>query len=216
MKTHSLSSMVYREAVSKAKYWSSRCGMQWVKNPTAVAWVTTKVQIPSPARCSGLKDPVLPQLQLRLNPWTTGPGNFHMPWMCHKKIKTKTSTFSLVLRWLEFLELMLCKWQCSAKGRTRLQDGFPFSIPPFHVSPISPALPEKLRRRDGIKHLSSELGMFEGFAKLHAFQSKQFHVVVNLGGLLCSRPQNLFSFLPSNQWLLVCGEKQDYHKSSLL
>ena len=35
--------------------------VQWVKNPTAVAGVTVKVQVRSLARCSGLKDPVSPQ-----------------------------------------------------------------------------------------------------------------------------------------------------------
>ena len=33
---------------------------QWVKNPTAAAWVSVEVRVGSPARCSGLKDPVLP------------------------------------------------------------------------------------------------------------------------------------------------------------
>ena len=57
---------------------------QLVKNPTAVAWVTEKVQVPSPARSKGLKDLALPQLWqslqlwLRLSPW---PGNFHMSWV---------------------------------------------------------------------------------------------------------------------------------------
>ena len=43
--------------------------MQWVKNLIAVAWVTVEVQIWSPAWHSGLKDPVLPQLQLRSQLW---------------------------------------------------------------------------------------------------------------------------------------------------
>ena len=34
--------------------------MQWVKNPTAAAWVAVEVQARSLAQCSGLKDPVLP------------------------------------------------------------------------------------------------------------------------------------------------------------
>ena len=33
--------------------------LQWVKNLTAVAWVTVEVWDGSPARCSGLKDPVI-------------------------------------------------------------------------------------------------------------------------------------------------------------
>ena len=60
------------------------CGVpavaQWVKNPTAVAWVALEAFVRSPT-CSGLKDLTLPQpwhrskLQLRFNPW---PWNFHM------------------------------------------------------------------------------------------------------------------------------------------
>ena len=37
--------------------------VQWVKNPTAVARVSEEAQVPSPAQHSGLKDPVLPQIQ---------------------------------------------------------------------------------------------------------------------------------------------------------
>ena len=53
---------------------------QWLKNLTAAAQVPAEVQ--GPAQCSGLKDPVWPQLQYRsqlqlgFSPW---PGNFHMP-----------------------------------------------------------------------------------------------------------------------------------------
>ena len=36
--------------------------VQWVKNLTAVAWVSAEVWVQSPAWRSGLKDPVLPQL----------------------------------------------------------------------------------------------------------------------------------------------------------
>ena len=35
---------------------------QWVKNPTAAAQVTVKVQVQFLAQHGGLKDPVLPQL----------------------------------------------------------------------------------------------------------------------------------------------------------
>ena len=57
---------------------------QWFKNPTAVAQVSTEAQVQSLARNSGLKGPVLLQLQhrsqqqLRFSPWH---GNFHMPWV---------------------------------------------------------------------------------------------------------------------------------------
>ena len=39
--------------------------VQLVKNLTTVAWVTAEAQVQSLAQCSGLKDPVLPQLQCR-------------------------------------------------------------------------------------------------------------------------------------------------------
>ena len=57
---------------------------QWVRNPTAVAWVTAEAWVGSLAQSSELKDPALPQLQgmselrLRFNPC---PGNFCMSWV---------------------------------------------------------------------------------------------------------------------------------------
>ena len=55
---------------------------QWVKNPTATAWVTAEVRVQASAWHSGLKDLALllllrcrSHLQLRFNPW---PGNSHM------------------------------------------------------------------------------------------------------------------------------------------
>ena len=59
--------------------------MQWVKNPTAMTWVTTEVQVASLASEQWVKNPVLLHLQLGFNPW---PGNFHMPWVWPKKIKS--------------------------------------------------------------------------------------------------------------------------------
>ena len=53
------------------------------KNPTAEAWVTAEAQAGSLAQRQGLKDPVLPQLQHRLQLWlrfTPWPESFHMPW----------------------------------------------------------------------------------------------------------------------------------------
>ena len=50
----------------------------WVKNLTVVAQAAEEVRVRSPAHCSGLKDPALPQLQLRFSPWS---GNFRMPRM---------------------------------------------------------------------------------------------------------------------------------------
>ena len=61
----------------------------------AVALVAAEAWIPSPARCSGLKDLSLPQLQhrsrqLEFNSW---PGNFHMLWgWSFKKKVQATST----------------------------------------------------------------------------------------------------------------------------
>ena len=58
--------------------------VQWVKNLTAVAWVAMEARVGSPAQCSGVKDPGLPQLQCRsqlqlgLNLW---PRNCHMQWV---------------------------------------------------------------------------------------------------------------------------------------
>ena len=34
--------------------------VQWVKNLTSAVWVTVEVQVWSPSRCNGLKDPALP------------------------------------------------------------------------------------------------------------------------------------------------------------
>ena len=42
---------------------------QWVKNPTAAAWVAAELRVQSPGQHSGLKDPVLPELWLGFNPW---------------------------------------------------------------------------------------------------------------------------------------------------
>lgn len=39
---------------------------QWVKNLTAAPWGPVEAQVRFLARCSGLKDPVLPQLGHRL------------------------------------------------------------------------------------------------------------------------------------------------------
>ena len=51
---------------------------QWVRNPTALAWVASEVWVRAPAQDSGLKDQAMLQLQLGFNPW---PKNFHMPWV---------------------------------------------------------------------------------------------------------------------------------------
>ena len=43
--------------------------IQWVKNPTAVAWIAAEARILSLTWRSGLKDPALPQPQHRLQLW---------------------------------------------------------------------------------------------------------------------------------------------------
>ena len=57
---------------------------QWLKHLTAAAWVTAEVQVQSFAWHRGLKDPALPKLWLRFNPW---PRNFYIPqvWPLKKK-----------------------------------------------------------------------------------------------------------------------------------
>ena len=56
--------------------------VQWVKNPTAEAWITTEAQVQYPAWHSGLKDPVLLQKQSTIH----APGTC----MCHgEAIKEK-------------------------------------------------------------------------------------------------------------------------------
>ena len=42
---------------------------QWVKNPTAAAWVDVEMQIQSQAWHSGLKEPVLSPMQRRSQLW---------------------------------------------------------------------------------------------------------------------------------------------------
>ena len=63
--------------------------VQWARNLTAEAWIAMeKAQVLSPAQCSGLKDPALPQLQCRLQlqlGFSYWPRNFHMPQMWPKK-----------------------------------------------------------------------------------------------------------------------------------
>ena len=74
---------------------------QWVKNPAAVAWVPAEAQVSPPAPCSGLKDPVLLQLQLGFSPW---PWNFHLPWVWPQRIKVRCwspMSFSLQAPYLD-------------------------------------------------------------------------------------------------------------------
>ena len=59
------------------EYIGVSAGVQWVKNLTAEAQVTVEAWIHRPlAQHSGLKNPVLSQLQIRFNPWLW---NFHKP-----------------------------------------------------------------------------------------------------------------------------------------
>ena len=55
---------------------------QWIKNPTGAAWNSVEALVRSLAWHSGLKDPVLPQLQLRFIPW---PGTSICSGYGHKK-----------------------------------------------------------------------------------------------------------------------------------
>ena len=57
---------------------------EWVKNPTASAWVTAEVWVRFPAWYSWLKGLVLPQRRLRFDPW-----DFCMPWVQQFKKKKK-------------------------------------------------------------------------------------------------------------------------------
>ena len=43
-----------KQIISKNGYWGVPAVAQWVKNPTAVAWVIAELRILSPAQCSGL------------------------------------------------------------------------------------------------------------------------------------------------------------------
>ena len=67
---------------------------QWVKNPTAAAWVTVEVQVRSSAWCSGLKDPVLLQLWLRFSLW---PGTSMCGRCGHKKKKKRRGAVLTIL-----------------------------------------------------------------------------------------------------------------------
>ena len=64
--------------------------MQWIRNPTAAAWVTVEAWILSPAQLSGLKDPALPQLRCRLQlklRFNPRPRNFYI--LTHAAINEK-------------------------------------------------------------------------------------------------------------------------------
>ena len=58
---------------------------KWVKDSTAVAWVSVEALVQSLTHYSGLKDLALPQLWLRFTPW---PGNFHVLRVKNKTQKT--------------------------------------------------------------------------------------------------------------------------------
>ena len=60
--------------------------VQWVRNPTAAAWVAAEVWVLSPAQHNGLQDLVVLQLWLRFSPW---PGNFQMLWVWPFRKKKK-------------------------------------------------------------------------------------------------------------------------------
>ena len=86
----------------------------WVKNPTGVVQVTEKEWVQSPAQCSGLKDPALPELWLGFDPW---PENFHMLWVWPqlKKKKKKKEILSHDMTWMNFEVIMLSEISQSQK-----------------------------------------------------------------------------------------------------
>ena len=73
---------------------------QWVKNPTVVAQVAEEVWVPSPARCSELKDPKSLQhrSQLQLGSDSVpGPGNLYMLWVQPQKEKKTKKRLTLLI-----------------------------------------------------------------------------------------------------------------------
>lgn len=98
---------------------------------------------------------------------------------------------------------MLFEWQCSARGRTELKPGFsfipfPFSIRPFYMSPISPVLPKKLGLGYGGQTSITHAWYVLRLCKMAHSLFQGILLVINLGGLWCSRPQKLFCCFPSN------------------
>ena len=79
--------------LKKKKRWSSRYGTAGKGSST----VSSYGSFPSPVQW--IKDPALPQLWLKFNPW---PGNFHMPWVRLKKKKKRCAilrtSFLLLIR----------------------------------------------------------------------------------------------------------------------
>lgn len=69
---------------------------QWVKSPTAAAWVDAEAWVQSPVQRHGLKGLALPQLQLGFGPW-------HRNSICHecghkrKKNSGDTSDTEMIL-----------------------------------------------------------------------------------------------------------------------
>ena len=76
----------------KNKYWGVPTVGQWVKNPTAMAWVTVEAWLQCPVQSSWLKDLTMPKLWF--SPWS---GNCHMP---QAAIKEKKKSIDLCLRLL--------------------------------------------------------------------------------------------------------------------
>ena len=73
--------------------------VQWVKNLTAVDWLSTEVWVLSLAQCSGFKDPALlqlwqkSQLWLGFNPW---PGYLHMPKKRKKREREEKKSVNVI------------------------------------------------------------------------------------------------------------------------
>ena len=85
--------------------------VQWVKNLTAVSWVAAEAWVRSPAWHSVIKDPALPQLQVRsqlqfkFNPKS---GNFHMLHVWSFKKKKKKINKMLILNLSYILYVLKC------------------------------------------------------------------------------------------------------------
>ena len=88
---------------------------QWVKNLTVVAQVTAELLVPSVVWHSGLKDLVLPQLQLRFNPWS---GNFHMLQVQPLKKKRELNKFPMIYALI--LTLLLKVPRSESKSATKM------------------------------------------------------------------------------------------------
>ena len=113
---------------------------QWVKNLTAVAQVAVEAQVLSPAQHGGLKDPVLPQPQLKFSPWSR---TFHVlqVWPLKKKVVSSHA-------------VQLVKGPASMQLWHRLQLQHRFDPWPrnFHVSQLSLKKEKRKKKEMSLVH----------------------------------------------------------------